>query len=399
MGYQPRRPAGVPTGGQFAPTFRPRSVGLDLLDDDLVDPADDSVDEPTDESGPADPPEEPEPAPGASSIAPSPLPPSLPDLLDQARRRIETPLATGGRWDGTTAELAAAEASVTAVGRVLGAMIDEEVRRRHPDGFMAVERDEIDAYRAVTLELLGAIRPLGLPDGEELKLVDSQKPAAAVLNEVSARFPADWLAASQAKDPPLRARVSPHRAHYVPVRSYWIEEGVTMREVRYKGFSERNIPPGVEATQDGLGFWTWTAIEPRRVKAQRRSAEITVPSPNTVPAQSRQTATHELTHRLEHANAQLAGLEAAFIRRRCTDADGNNRPLIPLRGFRKEWARDGGFVDPYIGKVYERPSFWEVLSTGTESVFDGAYGGLVGRTGYEPDADHRAFVLGCLAVA
>ena len=35
---QPRRPAGIPTGGQFAPTNRPEATGVELVDDDLVSP-------------------------------------------------------------------------------------------------------------------------------------------------------------------------------------------------------------------------------------------------------------------------------------------------------------------------------------------------------------------------
>jgi hypothetical protein len=31
---QPRRPAGIPTGGQFAPTNRPEASGIELVDDD-----------------------------------------------------------------------------------------------------------------------------------------------------------------------------------------------------------------------------------------------------------------------------------------------------------------------------------------------------------------------------
>ena len=36
---QPRRPAGAPTGGQFAPTNRPEATGVELVDDDLVEDA------------------------------------------------------------------------------------------------------------------------------------------------------------------------------------------------------------------------------------------------------------------------------------------------------------------------------------------------------------------------
>ena len=37
---QARRPAGVPTGGQFAPMNRPPASGIDLVDDDLVEASD-----------------------------------------------------------------------------------------------------------------------------------------------------------------------------------------------------------------------------------------------------------------------------------------------------------------------------------------------------------------------
>jgi hypothetical protein len=193
--------------------------------------------------------------------------------------------------------------------------------------------------------------------------------------------------------------VSPHRAHYAPSRSYWVDEGTQLREVRYTVHDERNVPVGAEATKDALGRWSWTTMEPRKVRAQRRSAELTVPSPNTRPEEARATATHELTHRLEHANPQLGLLEQAFLRRRCSDEDGQLRPARPIEHMRSERARDGGFVHPYIGKVYPTVTFHEVLSTGAEAVFAGSYGGLVGRGDRPSDADHRAFVLGCLAVA
>ena len=47
---QARKPAGTPAGGQFAPMGRPAASGLDLSDDDLVEPA-----EPTGPTGPTGP--------------------------------------------------------------------------------------------------------------------------------------------------------------------------------------------------------------------------------------------------------------------------------------------------------------------------------------------------------
>ncbi len=36
---QPRKPAGVPTGGQFAPTNRPEAIGVELSEDGVSSPA------------------------------------------------------------------------------------------------------------------------------------------------------------------------------------------------------------------------------------------------------------------------------------------------------------------------------------------------------------------------
>ena len=428
MQYQPRRPAGTPVGGQFAPTYRPEATGIELADDDFFELVDDPPSQPgprpddrgdglpsADEAEPSPKPSRPEPGHPTSGEEPAgPAPegggpdPLLarafgvdPLVLEDARRLVAAARAEveSRRIDPET--WSAAEEALTAAGRHLAAVIDLAVCRRHPKGFPddLGYSDEIAAYREATLEVLGALRPIGLPAGEQLKVVDSQKPAAGLLNEVAGRFPAEWLAASQAKDPPLRARVSPHRAHYSPSRSYWVDEGTQMREVRHTVYDRRYVPDDVEPEETTLGYWTWTKLEPRRVRGQRRSSDLTVPSPRTRPHEARATATHELTHRLEDANRQLGHLEDAFIRRRCRDEDGAVRPARPIPGMRSERARDGGFVSPYVGKEYPTMTFHEVLSTGTEAVFSGSYGGLVGRLGERMDPDHRAFVLGCLAVA
>jgi hypothetical protein len=128
-------------------------------------------------------------------------------------------------------------------------------------------------------------------------------------------------------------------------------------------------------------------------------SEITVPSPSRFgEARTEQVATHELSHRLEDTNPHLGVLEKQLLERRCVDANGNKTPAVLRRGSRGERFREGGFVDSYIGKVYES-NFAEVLSVGAEAVFTGSYGGLVGEDGYKADPDHRAFVLGLLATA
>jgi len=60
-----------------------------------------------------------------------------------------------------------------------------------------------------------------------------------------------------------------------------------------------------------------------------------------------------------------------------------------------------GPLDP--GDLQARPfraeKLTEVMSMGTEAVLTGSYGGLTGNDMYKADTDHRAFVLGMLAVA
>lgn len=396
MQYQPRRPAGTPIGGQFAPTYRPDAVGLELTDDDFFDFSQDQDDaQATDDLG-----VNPE-LDSDNGLRTGPFGIDL-SLLDRARDLVRVAQNDDAAHSDTRAQWSSAESAVTAVGRLVADVIDAEVERRHPGGFaddIESERACTDAYSDVTLEVIGAIRHLGLPLEESLHTVDSQKPAITLLNRVAAQFPSDWLAASQEKDPPMRARVTPHRAHYSPVRRYWGEAKQVNVEVNYAAFSENAVPAGVEAVKDSLGHWHWTATELRERRVRSTAAEITVPSPTTRPIEARSTATHELTHRLEHANPQLGRLEDAFIYRRCRNEDGMLKQAVPLSRRSSEMVRDGNFVNPYIGKIYPTSTFFEVLSTGTESIFAGAYGGLIGRSDEKPDADHRAFTLGCLAAA
>lgn len=112
---------------------------------------------------------------------------------------------------------------------------------------------------------------------------------------------------------------------------------------------------------------------------------------------------HESSHRFESTIPDIGHLEAQFVRRRTTDAGTGlveeARALYPGSGGRAETARADHFVAAYVGKQYPDPRFHEVLSTGTEALFGGEYGGLIGLGRYEPDPDMAAFVLGVLSTA
>lgn len=121
------------------------------------------------------------------------------------------------------------------------------------------------------------------------------------------------------------------------------------------------------------------------------------------------TATHEMSHRFEATVPGISDLEQAFLQRRTTDPDTGQRTMFRIYPRRNEYAYSGGFVSNYMGKRYlnndgsENRTYHELLSTGTEGLFGGNHGGLVGVGGdgtqHRSDHDMRAFVLGVLASA
>lgn len=184
---------------------------------------------------------------------------------------------------------------------------------------------------------------------------------------------------------------------------------------RPRGFtdSKRPLPKGARITRHvdrSVGSYVeYEVTHTRRLVSERRvAAEITVPSAKTSPTEAPAIAAHEMAHRSEQALSHIGQLERAFLRRRCVDASGSPTPLRRYHGRSSERVQEGGFVDPYVGKRYEDEElarFAEVLSVGMQSAIGGDMGGLVGDganargEAYPADADHRAFVLGCMAVA
>jgi len=105
---------------------------------------------------------------------------------------------------------------------------------------------------------------------------------------------------------------------------------------------------------------------------------------------------------MEHtSSSRLQSAEQAFLHRRTTDPDTNERqPLEPYLSTADELVRPDGFADSYIGKDYgtHAGGGCEVLSCGIEAVMAGAFGGLRGDDlAHAADEDHRRFTLGCLS--
>jgi hypothetical protein len=111
------------------------------------------------------------------------------------------------------------------------------------------------------------------------------------------------------------------------------------------------------------------------------------------------TAVHEFSHRVEAKDDHIGRIETAFIKRRTTLPDGTSEPSVRIYAKKDEYGQPDNFVDNYMGKSYSHSSgkHWEVLSTGAEAVWAGAFGSFMGLGGYKPDTEHRNFVLGVFA--
>ena len=380
-----RVPRGVPTGGQFAVAERTES-SLVVDDYDFVVPWDADGDQPTPRPAPRPEPD-PEPAPEPDpepEPAPRPEPDPEPGYL-QAIADARSVVVS----EGASAE---AELAITAAGRAIAQEIDRRTKAGR-DGFAVMRTD-------VTRTVLAEVREMGSVDG--LIYEDTSKPAAALVDRASQAFPKDWIEAQNGLKSKLKIRYSSSRAHYMSAKAAFSTREFTAPAY----FSGYHPPANVDAVESTTlpGWYSWRAMSTRTVKKlDHVFSEITVPSPNQTPRSSARTATHELSHRMEHAMPRIGELEHQFLMRRCTDttAAGTRRTISAISGMfsTRERAWDGGFVDPYVGKIYKTRSHREVLSVGMEAVMHGSYGGLVGEDGYKADEDHRAFILGMLACA
>lgn len=148
-----------------------------------------------------------------------------------------------------------------------------------------------------------------------------------------------------------------------------------------------------------------TDAKHRKAKTENE-AEITVYM-NQSDQETRRVITHEFAHRIEDAVPHIPMLEEGFLASRTTMENGKREPLRAYKGGsvggvilrhdgKREAVREDNFISPYMGKEYT-DNFREVLSMGSESVFSGSNGGLVGIGNAKTDHQMRNWILGVYA--
>lgn len=280
----------------------------------------------------------------------------------------------------------------------------------------------------------------------------SAKKAVPLFSSAAQVFPTDWIAASNARPAPI-AKVTTSRAHYVDLKvanvkkriavvaSQSYPEGVDPRE-GLSGYgavladyavaedqgaaapgsvlwtkTHYEVPSWSTKTRNGVpvghgwkevaytdsnGFeqTTWRRVQTRlKTVSTEFAPEITTSTRHSpVGEDGYKTAVHELSHRFEASVPMIGQMEADFLERRTTH-DGKRDPLRRYGMARGEYVRPDDFVNEYMGKDYKSAVYHEVLSTGTEGLFGGGFGGLAGIGQYKRDDDMRHFVLGVLSTA
>ena len=197
-----------------------------------------------------------------------------------------------------------------------------------------------------------------------------------------------------------------------------IVQVITHHEVEVR--DEGGLPPVGEgwsryegaAQQAGKTIWRRpktetlpgeTVYPPKMVVSNSPDPLGPVSASGDVSRSTRRVSVHEMSHRFEHVVPGIKNAEGAFVLRRTTDENGERMP-----GVEQEWlspdsdektpyvTRPDSFADQYMSREYDTGAR-EVLSTGSEALFTGSYGGLVGAGRYGADRDMRAFVLGVMA--
>lgn len=115
---------------------------------------------------------------------------------------------------------------------------------------------------------------------------------------------------------------------------------------------------------------------------------------------------HEFAHRVEDSNPIVGQFEQHWIAKRTTNEDGTRQPLktyISTAGpttriMNGEKVRTDDFVESYVGKEYKSGRFHELLSMGSEALFNGQYGGFEGIGHVKSDRDSKSYILGMYSI-
>lgn len=380
-----------------------------------------------------------------------------------AERRRELDAAKRAVSRGTLAERAAATVAynekVDEWNKIVRSKEYKAAQRAAKDalnGKGGASGDLLVKFRDGYVQALSEVRPLG----GELKLSDSTKKSARLaFQEAADYYPADWVRRSN-EGKNLNASVVTTRAHYTdggdkkrvkePMWGFrqhfpvsedpndvahpendsmyrWVKSPdsdlssdpgmAEWRPIRQQTVYRRN---GDEPKPSGNGWSEYSDKQGRKYWRRDRtkmkehidygSAEIRTNKGSNLDGRSETyaIATHEMAHRFEATVPDIRRIENEFLRRRTTMSDGNRERRVNVSpGLRKPemgWA--DSFVDAYVGRDYQvarqdiagHPDT-EVLSMGIEALYGGNHGGLVGAGRYKADPEHRALILGMLALA
>lgn len=167
---------------------------------------------------------------------------------------------------------------------------------------------------------------------------------------------------------------------------------------------ERYEGPGT-TTEEGKTTWRRPKVETEHNATLSTPTIKTSVRRNVITGKERSflaVSVHETAHRFEHIVPGIRALEGTFHKRRTTGADGKPLEVQSVTGTAEGTEETFGlqpdsFADAYTSRKYDIIDTYEIMSTGTEHLFSGSAGGLVGAGKFSADLDHRAFVLGVMA--
>lgn len=293
-----------------------------------------------------------------------------------------------------------------------------------------------DSIAAANRQVISEIRPVGakVPDWDsEL----SERFMGNIGDTIQKTFPDDWIKSSDEKGQLFLERDSAGRAHYHPGEGSTyiatIAEEPPAADSRFYGWKE-----DTDANGKGTGVWRgplrewkssvkkprgdgwvrgkasaghdtmdgWVRDDPQDAARIKNGKAIITVETNISDRQRQQTMQHEFAHRIQHSRPHISVMEKAYIASRTTNENGIREPLKAYIGadmtsdnvsYNSEVVREDNWINPYMGKEYRDSEATELLSMGTESVFGGNLGGLVGFGHAKKDPETRNWILGAFA--
>ncbi|MBC9705989.1 MAG: hypothetical protein H9W81_13655 [Enterococcus sp.] len=195
-----------------------------------------------------------------------------------------------------------------------------------------------------------------------------------------------------------------------PLRD-WMDEKNTRNFTKFNGDTPKGTGwvRGKVPTASGGYVTGWVRDNPKDAKTiaafSGNSADITVDTSENE-RDKKASFQHEFSHRVQDSRPHIRTMELAYIASRTTDANGVRDRLKAYNGTsvserrvtaKDEVVREDNWVTPYMGREYADSEMTELLSLGTESVFSGSYGGLVGVGHAKKDPETRNWILGAYA--